>query len=283
MKPAPFAFHAPTDLREALKLLAALAPHDGRILAGGQSLVPIMAFRVARPAHLIDINGISELEGVGFQDNYVRIGACTRHAYFESDGIPGRLGGLLRKVVHFIAHYPIRRRGTFCGSVANSDPSSEWCCLTAALDGIVVAQSEHGLWPIAARDFYKGIMTTDLHEDELITAVELPLLSDDTRIGFQKFSRRAGDFAIAMALVMFRLESGRIFDAHVCLGGAEVTPRRIIEAENILNGCQPERLSFEAAAVAADVIEPMEDNNYSAEYRRALVRTLVPRALVDAA
>jgi carbon-monoxide dehydrogenase medium subunit len=125
MKPAPFSYHAPTELQEALKLLAALAPHDGRILAGGQTLVPTMAFRMARPAHLIDINGIRELEGVTVNNDSLRIGACARHAYFESDQIPGRLGGLLREVVRFIAHYPIRQRGTFCGSVANADPSSD--------------------------------------------------------------------------------------------------------------------------------------------------------------
>ena len=144
MKPAPFSYHAPTELQDALKLLAALAPHDGRILAGGQTLVPTMAFRMARPAHLIDINGIRELEGVSIDGDRLRIGACTRHAYFESDKIPGRLGELLRKVVRFIAHYPIRQRGTYCGSVANADPSSEWCCVTATLDGTIIAQSERG-------------------------------------------------------------------------------------------------------------------------------------------
>src|ERR1700692_668700 len=110
MKPAPFSYHAPTELQQALKLLAVLAPQDGRILAGGQTLVPTMAFRMARPAHLIDINGIRELEGVTTDGDRLRIGACTRHAYFESDKIPGRLGELLRKVVHFMAHYQLRHR-----------------------------------------------------------------------------------------------------------------------------------------------------------------------------
>src|SRR5215469_6806827 len=224
MKPAPFAYHAPTTLQDALKLLATLAPQDGRVLAGGQTLVPTMAFRMARPAHLIDINGIRELEGVSISGDRLRIGACTRHAFFETDEIPGRLGDLLRKVVRFIAHYPIRQRGTFCGSIANADPSSEWCCVTAALDGIIVAESERGVRRIAAKDFYKAVMTTDLHDDELITAVELPLLADDTRTGFCEFSRRAGDFGIAMALVTYRLERGRIVDARIGLGGAEATP-----------------------------------------------------------
>lgn len=284
MKPAPFAYHAPTKLQDALKLLAALAPQDGRILAGGQTLVPTMAFRMARPAHLIDINGIRELEGVRIAGDRVRIGACTRHVFFESDEIPGRLGDLLRKVVRFIAHYPIRQRGTFCGSIANADPSSEWCCVTAALDGIIIAESARGTRRIAAKDFYKALMTTALRDDELITAVELPVLSEDTRTGFGEFSRRAGDFAIAMALVTYRLERGLIAGAHVGLGGAEAVPRRILEAEEILNGKAPAPELFAAAGAAAAVaIEPIDDSNNPSEYRRALVRTLVGRALTSAA
>ena len=283
MKPAPFSYHAPTELQEALKLLAALAPHDGRILAGGQTLVPTMAFRMARPAHLIDINGIRELEGVTVNNDSLRIGACARHAYFESDQIPGRLGGLLRKVVRFIAHYPIRQRGTFCGSVANADPSSEWCCVTATLDGIIVAESGRGSRRIAAKDFFKAVMTTSIREDELITAVELPLLPSDTRTGFCEFSRRSGDFAIVMVLATYRLETGRIIDARIGLGGAEATPRRISAAEAILNGQEPKPAVFAAASeAAAGAIEPLDDNNNSAEYRSALVRTLVARALASA-
>jgi aerobic carbon-monoxide dehydrogenase medium subunit len=284
MKPAPFTYHAPTKLADALTLLAALAPQDGRVLAGGQTLVPTMAFRLARPAHLIDINGIRELDNVSIAGDRLRIGACARHAYFESDKIPGRLGDLLRKVVRFIAHYPIRQRGTFCGSIANADPSSEWCCLTAALDGIVVAQSEQGTRRIAANEFYQAMMTTALRDDELITAVELPLLADDTRTGFCEFSRRAGDFAIAMALATYRLEHGRITDAHVGLGGAEATPRRIAAAEAYLNGKAPAPEIFAAAgAAAAAAIDPIDDSNNPTEYRRALVQTLVGRALASAA
>ncbi|MGA9948125.1 MAG: FAD binding domain-containing protein, partial [Xanthobacteraceae bacterium] len=237
----------------------------------------------ARPAHLIDINRIRELDGVVIDGDRLRIGACTRHAYFESDKIPGRLGDLLRKVVRFIAHYPIRQRGTFCGSVANADPASEWCCVTAALDGIVMAESERGVRRIVAKDFYKAVMTTDIREDELITVVELPLLPDDTRTGFGEFSRRAGDFAIAMALATYRLQAGRIAEARIGLGGAEAFPRRIKDAEALLNGQKPEPMVFAAAAdAAAAAIDPIEDNNNSADYRRALVHTLVGRALASA-
>src|SRR5215468_6866475 len=205
MKPASFTYHAPISVDEAIALLAKWGPQDGRILAGGQSLVPIMAFRMAQPAHLIDINGIAELSRIAVEDGVLSIGACVRHAAFDTDAVPGTTGALLRKVVRNIAHYPIRTRGTFGGSIAHADPASEWCCVMAALDGIVALRSHRGDRLLRANDFFQGIMTTAL-EEELLIAAKLPLLAEDTRTGFVEFSRRKGDFAIAMALVCYRLE-----------------------------------------------------------------------------
>jgi aerobic carbon-monoxide dehydrogenase medium subunit len=284
MKPAPFNYYAPTSLDEAVALLAELGPQDGRVLAGGQSLVPTMAFRMARPAHLIDINGIAELATVTVKDHVLDIGACVRHAAFEADTLPGVTGALLRKVVQNIAHYPIRTRGTFCGSVANADPASEWCCVMAALGGVVLARSQRGMRRIAAADFFQGVMATALEEDELVVAAELPLLVEDTVTGFVEFSRRKGDFAIAMALVTYRLESGSIIEPRVAIGGAESHPRRLPEAEALLSGKLPEESVFLAAAkTAAFAIDPMEDINNTADYRRKLVQTLMQRALETAA
>ena len=145
MKPAKFSYHAPGSVDDAVALLGQLASEDGRILAGGQSLVPTMAFRVAQPGHLIDINGIPSLGTISVAKDRVRIGACVRHAAFEGKtAIPGPTGALLGKVVRNIAHYPIRVRGTFCGSLAHADPSSEWCCTVAALDGQMIARSPRG-------------------------------------------------------------------------------------------------------------------------------------------
>src|SRR5215831_127087 len=144
MKPAPFTYHAPASVDEAVALLAQWGPQDGRILAGGQSLVPTMAFRVARPAHLIDINGIAELDAITVKDGVLSIGACVRHAAFETGAVPGPTGALLRKVVGHIAHYPIRTRGTFCGSIAHADPAAEWCLVAAALGAEMVARSATG-------------------------------------------------------------------------------------------------------------------------------------------
>jgi carbon-monoxide dehydrogenase medium subunit len=283
MKPAPFTYHAPSSVDEAVALLAQWGPQDGRVLAGGQSLVPTMAFRVARPAHLIDINGIGELAHVTSKDGVLSIGACVRHAAFETERVPGPTGALLRHVVRNIAHHPIRTRGTFCGSVAHADPASEWCCVMAALDGVVVLRSSRGERRLRAEEFFQGVMATAAEEDELVVAAELPLLAEGTRVGFQEFSRRKGDFAIAMALVCYGLENGLMSEPRVAIGGAEAQARRIPQAEQTLRGRAPGADVFaQAGAAAAAAIDPLEDINNTAAYRRSLVRTLVERALESA-
>jgi carbon-monoxide dehydrogenase medium subunit len=284
MKPASFRYHAPKTLAEAVAVLAEVAPDDGRVLAGGQSLVPIMAFRLAKPTHLVDINGIKELAKISVADGKLAIGACVRHAAFYEPVCKGPLGRLLATVVRSIAHHPIRTRGTFCGSVAHADPASEWCAVVATLEAEMVATSNRGTRVIPAEDYFDGIMTTALNDEEILTEVRLPLLSAGTRVGFQEFSRRAGDFALSMAVVTYRLEGGKIADARVGIGGAEPFPRRIVEAEAALNGKSPGPETFQAAGeAAAAAIEPLEDIQTSAEYRRDLVRAMTRRALDSAA
>jgi carbon-monoxide dehydrogenase medium subunit len=239
-----------------------------------------MAFRLAKPAHLIDINGIAALEKLAVGNGGLSIGACVRHAAFHRPAVSGPLGTLLTTVAHHIAHYPIRLRGTFCGSLAHADPASEWCLVAATLGAEITALSARGTRTIAAVDFFAGIMTTELAEDELLAAVRLPLLSNDTRFGFCEFSRRAGDYAIAMSLASLRIEDGIIVDPRVGVGGAEATPRRIPEAEAALAGRPPETAVLRAAAdAAADAIEPLEDIQADAAYRRDLVRAMTRRAL----
>jgi carbon-monoxide dehydrogenase medium subunit len=284
MKPAAFRYHAPKTLDEAVAMLAEVAADDGRVLAGGQSLVPIMAFRLARPTHLVDINGIAALGRLKTADNNLSIGACVRHAAFYQPVAEGPLGQLLTTVVHHIGHHPIRTRGTFCGSLAHADPASEWCLVAATLDAELIAQSKRGTRSIAAKDFFAGIMTTALEDDDLLTEVRLPLLPADTRFGFQEFARRAGDFALSMALVTYRLDGKTILEPRVGVGGAEATARRIPEAEAALAGKVPGPEAFRAAAeAAAAAIDPLEDHNTNADYRRDLVRTLTRRALERAA
>jgi len=284
MKPAVFRYHAPKTIDEAVALLAQFAAEDGRVLAGGQSLVPTMAFRLAKPAHLVDINGVAALNRIAVTAGKLVIGACVRHAAFHRPVCEGPLGKLLTDVVHHIAHFPIRNRGTFCGSLAHSDPASEWCLVLTALDGEVVAKSARGERVIAARDFFKGIMTTALRDDELLVEARLPLLPAGTRCGFYEFSRRAGDFAMAAAVGVYRLDGGKMAEPRVALGGVEPTPRCIAEAEKALTGAEPGDKAFRAAAsAAAAAVDPMEDATTSAEFRRDLVLAVTRRALERAA
>jgi carbon-monoxide dehydrogenase medium subunit len=272
MKPASFVRHVPKTIEEALTILAEVAPMDGRVLAGGQSLVPIMAFRMARPAHLVDINEVAGLDKLAVENGRLVVGARVRHAAFHKPKFDDPLGRLLAAVVRNIAHYPIRMRGTMCGSLAHADPASEWCLAAAALDAELVARRKGGERVIPASEFFQGIMSTVLAEDEL--------LPEGTKFGFNEFSRRAGDFAMAASLVTWRLEGGRIAAARVGIGGAEARPRRIAEAEAVLNGSQPDDRTFVAAAeAAAAAIDPLEDVQTSAEFRRELVHAVVHRAL----
>jgi carbon-monoxide dehydrogenase medium subunit len=280
MKPAPFTRHVPRTLDDALNVLAKFAPLEGRVLAGGQSLVPIMAFRMARPAHLIDINEVEGLDRLATENGYLSIGACVRHGAFYKPVVDGPVGKLLAHVSGHIAHHPIRTRGTFCGSLAHADPSSEWCLVSATLGARLVVKSVRGERVVPIDEFLQGIMTTALEEDELLVEARLPLLAEDTKFGFSEFSRRAGDFAIAAALVTYRLVDGRIADSQVGIGGAEDRARRIAQAESVLDGQPPSPELFAAAGESAALaVDPIEDIQTSGEYRRDLVRAVTRRAL----
>ena len=284
MKPAPFAYHRPATVDQAVGLLAELAPQDGRVLAGGQSLVPIMAFRLARPAHLIDINRVAGLDRLDVQNGQLRIGARVRHAAFHRPVEDGPLGALLAEVVRHIAHYPIRLRGTFCGSLAHADPAAEWCLVAATLDGELVAVSRRGERHLPAREFFHGAMQTALLPDELLAEARLSLLPPGTRFGFVEFSRRAGDYAMAMALAVMQIEGGLITAPRLGIGGAEAAPRRLAAAEAVLAGERPGEAMFRAAAdAAAAAIDPLTDGQIDARYRRELVAAMVHRALTRAA
>ena len=284
MKPAPFTHHLPGTVDEAAALLAAHAAEDARILAGGQSLVPTMAFRLARPAHLIDINRVPGLDRIAANADSLSIGALARHCDFHRPVEDGPLGALLADVVRHIGHYPIRMRGTFCGSLAHADPASEWCLVAATLDARLAARSVRGEREIAAAAFFEWAMTTALAEDELLVRAELPRLAPDTRWGFCEFARRAGDFALAMALALYRVEDGTIVEPRVGLGGVEACPRRIPEGEAVLAGRAPgPELFREAGAAVAEAADAMTDSHASAAYRSEIAAVMVERALADAA
>jgi carbon-monoxide dehydrogenase medium subunit len=283
MKPAAFEYRAPRSVAEALDLLAEHGD-EAKVLAGGQSLVPAMNFRLARPSVLIDINRIAELDRLGTADCELRIGALTRHVAFEKRVDEGPLGALLTEVVRHIGHLPIRVRGTFAGSLAHADPAAEWCLVAATLDAVIVARSRAGERSIGAGDFFQSILTTALRPDEIIAEVRLPVLDSSWRFGFAEFSRRAGDFALGMALALLRLEGGRIAEARIGVGGAGDRPLRIAAAEQLLCGVGSNPEAFaEAARIAAAAVDPFEDIHASVAYRRDLVRAMTRRALERAA
>jgi carbon-monoxide dehydrogenase medium subunit len=282
MKPAAFTYHAPQSLDEALALLA-LHGDEGKLLAGGQSLVPAMNFRLARPAVLIDINRIAALDFLRGEVGWLRIGALTRHVAFERPVAAGPLGALLPRVARDVAHLPIRVRGTFAGSLAHADPAAEWSLVAATLGAGIVARSSAGERTLTADGFFRTAFTTALRPDELITEVRLPLLGDAWRCGFMEFSRRKGDFALAMALAALRLEGDRIVEARIGVGGAEHRPRRIEAAEQILVGETPgPEVLAEAGATVAAALEPVEDIHASAAYRRDLAQVMTRRAIAAA-
>jgi carbon-monoxide dehydrogenase medium subunit len=200
MKPSSFRYFAPASIDEALALLAEYG-EEGNVLAGGQSLVPAMNFRLARPDVLIDINRIAALDYLEERDGQLHIGALARHCRFEQPVAQGALGTLLPRVARHIAHLPIRIRGTFAGSLAHADPASEWCLMAMTLDADLVAASRRGTRVLRPGEFFVGALMTALEPDELLTEIRLPVLDSRWRSGFAEFSRRAGDYALAMCAV----------------------------------------------------------------------------------
>jgi len=283
VKPAAFEYFRPVSLSEALALLAK-HKDDCKILAGGQSLVPAMNFRLARPAVLIDINDIGELDYIRSDERSLAIGALTRHAAFHRPVVDGPLGAMLSKIASHIAHYPIRQRGTFAGSLAHADPASEWCLVATTLDAAVVAKSARGERTIAIGDFFNGTFSTDLEADELLAEIRLPAMGQGWRTGFYEFSRRAGDFALGMALAALRIEAGVVREARLGVGGVSDRAIRLRKLEERLVGgpASPEMIDTIAHEAWASV-SPIGDIHATPEYRRDLVATSVKRALAEAA
>ncbi len=282
MKPAPFEYAAPETVEEAVRILAENADR-AKILAGGQSLVPMQNLRLARPEMLVDINGIDSASFVMVDSDVLRIGALARHIQVEEARVPGPLGGLLEEVGRQVGHLPIRLRGTFCGSLAHADPAAEWCALLATAKGNVVARGLGGDRVIAADDFFDTAFTTSLALGEMVVEARLPVLSEDWRFGTAFLSRRAGDFAVVLVIALIRVVEEKVAEARIGLGGVSDRPVRARSAEAMLVG---ERLNREllehAGRAAADGVEPLGDLHGTAEFRRHLVKVLVPRALSNA-
>jgi carbon-monoxide dehydrogenase medium subunit len=264
--------------------MAALSSNDdAKILAGGQSLVPAMNFRLARPSMLVDINRIADLTGVIHEDGALRIGALTRHRSMETPPESGPTGDLLATAARNIGHLPIRVRGTFGGSLAHADPASEWCVVALTLDATMEVRSSRGPRTVAADDWFRTVFTTALDPDEILTAIRIPLLMPGNQVGFAEFSRRAGDFALTIASVVLAIEAGTITEARIGLGGVAATPVRSDAAEQAAVGLEAKSESAASIAEAAAAsIDPLPDIHGSAEYRRDLIRAMVGRAVTRA-
>ena len=285
MKPAAFRYHRARDVDDATALLAELGD-DAKVIAGGQSLVAMMNFRLARPGHLVDIAGLRELAYLGVDANgprrrggALRIGALTTHHAVEISS-PRQLGAgfdVIRDAMAWVGHLPIRTRGTVGGSIAHGDATAEWCLLAVLLDAELVARSPRGLRRIPAGEFFFGYYTTALEPDEILVEVVFPRPAPNAAL--TEFAERRGDFAIVSAAVDLDAEGPAVRGGRVALGGVAAMPVRVPEAEAVLAAGGSFRDCAEAAAAAVD---PPGDANGSAAYRRRLIRTLVERACQEA-
>jgi carbon-monoxide dehydrogenase medium subunit len=281
MKPAAFEYHRPDDTDEALALLAEHG-YDAKLLAGGQSLVPAMNFRLAQPAVLIDLNRIRPLDYVAQADGVLRIGAMTRQATVERNALVASHAPLLAETLPFVAHAQIRNRGTVGGSIAHADPAGEVGAVMLALPATLYLRGPNGTRTVAASDFFTGLFGTALEADEMLTEVEIPTAPPRTGWAFDEISRRHGDYALAgMAAAVEVDEDGRCTAARIALLGVGDAPLLAREAAAALIGQHPTEDAVRAAADAASQrdVDPSGDIHASAEYRRHLTNVLVRRVL----
>jgi carbon-monoxide dehydrogenase medium subunit len=282
MKPAAFSYHRAGSVEEAVSLLGELGD-EAKLIAGGQSLVAMMNFRLARPAALVDISRLTELRYVRANNGGLHIGALALHRDLERLSDPSVVAGfdVLPQAARHIGHYAIRAAGTFGGSIAHADPAAEWCMAALLFDGEVVARSPRGERVIPMHAFFTGFLETSLDPDEMITEVRLPVRRPGAAV--KEFARRQGDFAVVAAMAAVDQENGRCVDARLVFGGVGGTVLRASPAEAILIGSN---LGPHAIAAAADAsvrgADPPADIHGSSEYRRHLMRVLAARAIEEA-
>jgi len=283
MKPAPFDYQAPATLREAVDLLAS-AP-EAMVIAGGQSLMPLLALRLATPSLLVDLRRVPGLDAIAIGDDGIRLGARVRWRDIEDDPRLEIAHPLLRETITQVAHYQIRNRGTVGGSLAHADPAAELPGIAVTCEGEITLAGAAGTRVIRASEFFTGPLTTAHQRDEIITELHLPFWPSGRRWAFREFAHRQGDFSLAgVALFYDEDQEGRVAGAHVGVIGACDRPQRLIEVETLMNGRFVDEASIrEATEAAARIVDPPEDLYAPAAYRRALVATLIERGLRSAA
>jgi carbon-monoxide dehydrogenase medium subunit len=282
MKLPPFEYACPTTLAEAVALLAS-QNGEAKAIAGGQSLVPMLAFRIAAPTLLVDLRKLG-LNRITIAPDGVRLGAMVRWRDIEDDARLATAHPLLQAAVAHVAHYQVRNRGTVGGSLAHADPAAEMPGVAVTCEAEIAVKGASGERTIRAADFFLGPLMTALASDEIIVEVRLPAWPVRRRWGFQEFARRRGDFAMAAAAVFYdEDESGKAVNAHVGIVGVGDIPQRLPAAEAALNGRTVDAATIaEAEKAAAGSVDPQDDIHASAAYRRALAGTMVERALKSA-
>jgi aerobic carbon-monoxide dehydrogenase medium subunit len=276
-------YEAPTTVAEAIDLLAEHLD-EASVLAGGQSLIPLLALRLARPAVLIDINGIDELSGVSATDGRVAVGAMTREYVAEESETVADAVPLLAAALPLIGHEAIRSRGTIGGSLAHADPAAELPAVARALDAEFVVRGQSGMRVVPAAEWFEGYLTTSRRPDELLVEVSFPTAGRGTGISFQEVARRHGDFAIVGLAASLTLSEGAVSDARLAFAGMSDVPVRAVDAEDLLVGERPSTELFdEAARRAIDDMDPPADLHGSSEYRKKVAAALVRRGLRAAA
>jgi aerobic carbon-monoxide dehydrogenase medium subunit len=283
MKLPPVDYEAPETVSDALELLAEHLD-DASVLAGGQSLIPLLALRLAHPVVLIDINGIDELSGVSAADGWVTIGATTREYVAEESGTVADAVPLLAAALPLIGHEAIRSRGTIGGSLAHADPAAELPAVARALDAEFVVRGQSGERVVPAADWFEGYLMTSRRPDELLAEVRFPAARAGTGVSFQEVARRHGDFAIVGLAASLTFSEGAISDARLAFAGVSDVPVRAAEAEDVLVGERPSTELFaEAARRATGDLDPPADLHGSADYRKKVAAALVRRGLREAA
>jgi carbon-monoxide dehydrogenase medium subunit len=284
MKLPPLDYACPTTLPEAIRLLAS-SQGEARVIAGGQSLMPVLAFRLAAPKLLVDLRKLTELRGIRIGDDGVRLGAMVRWRDIEDDTRLATAHPLLKAAVAHVAHYQIRNRGTVGGSVAHADPAAEMPGIAVTCDAEIAVHGSAGARTIKAADFFQGALATALEPDEIVTEIRLPAWPAQRRWGFQEFARRRGDFAIAAAPVFYDPDSaGKATGAHVGIIGVGDRPQRLAGVEAVINGqVVDEALMARAATATTACVDAQDDIHASAAFRASLAGTMVERALRDAA
>jgi carbon-monoxide dehydrogenase medium subunit len=281
MLPAPFEYHRPSSLEEAVQLLSSL--DEAKVLAGGQSLIPLLKFRFAAPAHLVDVNRVPGLDGIREEGGFLQIGALVRHNQMaESDLISARYPTLAAAAPQ-IADPIVRNLGTVGGSLAHADPAGDWGAVILAVGGSVMARSARGEREIPMTDFLQDIFTTVLTSDEILTEVRVPVPAPRAGGAYLKLERKVGDFATVAAAISVSMDDGTIGRTGIGLTAVGTKNIEPAEAEAILNGKEPnEALFAEAGRLAAAASNPVADVRGSAEYKRHVVEVFVRRGLARA-